>query len=67
MALADAYVAHGEIAAKLAIPFQCSALAEPWPPSPEPISESGGSPSYITWSRCSRHPTARHWETMRLY
>jgi hypothetical protein len=41
MALADANRAHGEIAARRAIPFQRSALAEPWPPSLEPIFDSG--------------------------
>jgi len=45
MALADADVAHTEIAARIAIAFRRGALAEPWPSSPEPTTGSGGSPS----------------------
>jgi len=56
MALADADSAHGEIAAGFAIPFQRRALAEPWPPSPEPIFESDGLPRCIARSWCPRHP-----------
>ena len=48
VARANVDVAHAEIAARLAIAFRRDALAEPWPSSLEPISESGGSPSYIT-------------------
>jgi hypothetical protein len=51
MALANANRAHGEIAARLTIAFQRSALAEAWPPSPEPMSKSGGLPRCIFLSR----------------
>jgi hypothetical protein len=48
MALADDNRAHGEIAARRAIPFQRSALAEPWPASLEPIFDSGGLPARVS-------------------
>jgi hypothetical protein len=48
MALANANPAHRKIAARLTIAFQRSALAEPWPPSLEAMSESGGLPARVS-------------------
>jgi hypothetical protein len=48
MALANANRAHRQIAARLTIPFQRSALAEPWPASLEPIFGDGRDPACVT-------------------
>jgi hypothetical protein len=48
MTLANANPAHREIAARLAIPLQRSALSKPRPASLEPISGDGGVPACVT-------------------
>jgi len=48
MALANANPAHRQIAARLTIPFQRSALAEPWPASLEAMFGDGRDPACVT-------------------
>jgi hypothetical protein len=55
MALADANRAHGEIAARRAIPFQRSAFSEPRPTSLEAIFGDGSVPRGIARSCCPSH------------